>query len=72
MSAGRDIPCPMCSAPATDVRAGCTGCPLSRGCTMSCCPRCGYRFLEESAALGALRSLFGRLRALTGSLEQPS
>jgi len=66
----RDTPCPMCSAPATDVRDGCAGCPLTRGCRMACCPRCGYRFVEESSTFGALRTLFGRLRSLTRSMEQ--
>lgn len=30
------------------ARSACAGCPLGRGCTMICCPRCGYKMPGET------------------------
>jgi hypothetical protein len=54
--------CPMCAAPAADMHEACAGCPLARGCTVMCCPRCGYQFVERSATIHLLLTLWGSVR----------
>ena len=46
--------CPLCS---TDFEgAAChSTCPMSRGCDMVRCPRCGYEFVESGRILDMLR-----------------
>ena len=69
----RDQPedCPMCAAPAAEMHEACAGCPLAKGCTVLCCPRCGYQFLERSATVNLLVSLWGSARRqLTGRAKE--
>jgi hypothetical protein len=37
-----------------------SACPFSRGCEMVRCPRCGYEFVDESAVVRFVASLFRR------------
>ena len=52
----------MCAAPAAQMHEACAGCPLAKGCTVLCCPRCGYQFIERSATINLLVSLWARAR----------
>ena len=41
--------------------ASCHGsCPMSRGCEMVRCPRCGYEFVEDGYVAGLFRRLLSR------------
>lgn len=41
--------CPLCGYEyEPNLSAGCAGCPLAGACSVSCCPRCGYRLPAES------------------------
>ncbi len=46
--------CPLCSTDfaGTECRSSC---PLSRGCEMVRCPRCGYEFVEDGRLAAMLR-----------------
>jgi hypothetical protein len=59
---GHDTPtyaCPLCAL--AFVGGVCqVACPMSRGCAMVRCPRCGYEFVEDGRVAGWLRRLFGR------------
>jgi hypothetical protein len=35
--------CPLCGAVLREHESGCGACPLSKGCEMLCCARCGYK-----------------------------
>lgn len=37
-----------------------SSCPMSSGCAMVRCPRCGYEFVEDGAVAKLLRRLFKR------------
>ncbi len=39
------------------AETACTACPLSRGCHLVCCPRCGYQMPPEARLVGWLRNL---------------
>ena len=52
----------MCAAPAAQMHEACAGCPLAKGCTVLCCARCGYQFIERSATINLLVSLWGSAR----------
>lgn len=57
--------CPLC---ALDFVGGAchVACPMSSGCAMVRCPRCGYEFVEDGRVARWLRRLFGpRPEALT-------
>jgi rubredoxin len=41
--------------------ASCHGsCPMSRGCEMVRCPRCGYEFVQDGFVAGLFRKLLKR------------
>lgn len=41
--------CPLCGAAFDPLdRAACGGCPIGRGCRMTCCPACGYSWIEPA------------------------
>ncbi len=49
MAAGTTIQCPMCSFEYATAQEVChTGCPLAKHCHWLCCPRCGYRIVDEA------------------------
>ncbi len=62
--------CPLCG---TDfVGAECrSACPMSRGCTMVRCPRCGYEFVESGRLVDMLRRWIRRGPPATCLAEQP-
>jgi hypothetical protein len=57
MTGGVPAECPMCR---TDFEeAAChSSCPLSRGCAMVRCPRCGYEFVNDGYVSRLLTKLF--------------
>jgi hypothetical protein len=58
------VTCPLCAAEFDADGKGCRpSCPLSRGCSVVCCPSCGYSFPQETTGLaGGLRRLIDRLK----------
>ena len=52
--------CPMCGAAVGAGAEACESCPISSGCEVLCCPRCGYRFVERSVIWEFFRSLASR------------
>jgi hypothetical protein len=58
------IHCPLCGLEyeATASPSSCQACPLARGCSMACCPRCGYKMPTESR----LGKLIKKLTTATG------
>ena len=55
--------CALCSCSFDPEGQGCRpACPLSSGCAMVCCPRCGYGFPQEERGLaGMIRKVLVRL-----------
>ena len=54
--------CPLCGAGFDAEGQGCRpSCPMSRGCSVVCCPSCGYSFPQETGLAGKLRRLLDRL-----------
>jgi hypothetical protein len=53
----------LCGAAFDAEGQGCRpSCPLSRGCSVVCCPACGYSFPQETGLAGGLRRLLDRLK----------
>lgn len=56
-----DLPtyvCPLCALDFAG-RSCHLACPISRGCAMVRCPRCGYEFVEDGRVARWLRRMFG-------------
>ncbi|MBP2687679.1 MAG: hypothetical protein H6Q81_2584, partial [Deltaproteobacteria bacterium] len=53
------IRCPLCQCEIDPTDSSCrSGCPLSKGCTLVCCPRCGYSFpMPESKVVNFVKGL---------------
>ena len=58
------ILCPLCQCEIDPADTGCrTGCPMGKGCTLVCCPRCGYSFpMPESKVVNFVKGLFPKGR----------
>lgn len=53
--------CPLCGAKFDATAEGCRrDCPLSRGCSLVCCPHCSYGFPRERGLAGLLRKWLER------------
>ena len=66
--------CPLCGYEYDEHAVAChAACPMNKGCTMLCCPQCGYQMVDESkTAAGWLRRLWkgrarGPLQAVAGA-----
>jgi len=62
--------CPLCGCGFDAAEQGCRpSCPLAKGCSVVCCPSCGYSFPQENAGLaGRLRRMLDRVeRRRTGT-----
>jgi Fe2+ transport system protein FeoA len=59
------LACPLCGARFSRGVRPCAACPLSAGCDVVCCPRCGYSFPRSSRVVEALKGLFRRWRRRT-------
>ncbi len=54
--------CPLCGAGFDPAGQGCRpSCPMAKGCSVVCCPSCGYSFPQETGLAGGLRRLIDRL-----------
>ena len=54
--------CPLCGATFDADAGGCSpSCPLARGCTALCCPRCRYSFPREAGLSRLIRKALVRL-----------
>jgi Fe2+ transport system protein FeoA len=41
------VNCPLCNTTVDSLgQAGCRACPLAAGCKLTCCPNCGYSWIE--------------------------
>ena len=59
----RQESCPLCGFRFDAEGQGCRpSCPMYRGCSVVCCPGCGYSFPQESGVAAGLRRLIERLR----------
>jgi hypothetical protein len=62
-STSRGERCPLCGADFDAEGQGCRpSCPMSKGCSVVCCPSCGYSFPQETGLAGGLRRLIDRLK----------
>jgi hypothetical protein len=53
--------CPLCGNAFAAGGQGCRpSCPLAKGCSVVCCPSCGYSFPQETGLAGRLRRLVDR------------
>lgn len=63
MSDERIYECPLCSTDFAGSECH-SSCPMSRGCTMVRCPRCGYEFVESGRFVDMLRRWIRRAPAV--------
>jgi hypothetical protein len=60
-AAPRSERCPLCGTAFEAEGQGCRpSCALSKGCSVVCCPSCGYGFPQETGLAGRLRRLLDR------------
>ena len=52
--------CPLCQHVFPLEGAVCSGCGMTGGCEMIKCPRCGYKFVEESKIVSFFRKFFNK------------
>ncbi len=56
--------CPLCGHAFEAEGQGCRpSCPMAKGCSVVCCPSCGYSFPQERGLAGGLRRLLDRLKS---------
>lgn len=60
-----DYTCPLCTHAFSGANCH-SSCPMSKGCKMIRCPRCGYEFVEEGIVANWLRRI---LRGRSKSTE---
>ena len=72
MSAPPAITCPMCGATYAETEGrGCRGgCPVSSGCNLLACPRCGYEVPAQTKLTRWLSKWFGQEAPRVGSTER--
>jgi hypothetical protein len=55
--------CPLCGTEFDAEGQGCRpSCPMSRGCSVVCCPSCSYSFPQEVGLAGRLKRFLERRR----------
>ena len=71
MSAPQTITCPLCGATYAETEGrGCRGgCPVSSGCNLLACPRCGYEVPAQTKLTRWLSRWFGPDAAGAGATE---
>ncbi len=53
--------CPLCGCEFEEPEQACTACPMhSKGCSLKCCPSCGYALPGESKVLRLIRRIWRR------------
>ena len=56
--------CPLCGADFDAEGQGCRpSCPMAKGCSVVCCPSCGYSVPQERGLAGGLRRILDRLKS---------
>ncbi len=56
--------CPLCGMEFDADGQGCRpSCPMAKGCSVVCCPSCGYSFPQERGLAGGLRRILDRLKS---------
>ena len=63
--------CPLCSLDFEGAACH-SACPMSKGCAMVRCPRCGYEFVEEGTLAKMVRRLLGGLSGRAPSTSSTS
>jgi len=59
--------CPLCGTSFDASGQGCRpSCPMAKGCSVLCCPSCGYSFPQETGLAGGLRRLIDRWKERRG------
>ncbi len=59
--------CPLCGTDFDAEGQGCRpSCPMAKGCSVVCCPSCGYSFPQEKGLAGGLRRLIERFKSGKG------
>jgi transposase len=71
MSAPQTITCPLCGATYAETEGrGCRGgCPVSSGCNLLACPRCGYEVPAQTKLTRWLSRWLGQAAPRVGSTE---
>ncbi len=55
--------CPLCGVGFDPEGQGCRpSCPMAKGCSVVCCPACGYSFPQETGVARGLRRLIDRIK----------
>lgn len=70
MNGERNYECPLCGTDFEGAECHST-CPMSRGCTMVRCPRCGYEFVESGRFADMLRRWIRRAPKCEMPLQPP-
>jgi len=73
MNAPPAITCPLCGATYAETEGrGCRGgCPVSSGCNLLACPRCGYEVPAQTRLTRWLSKWFGQDAPRVGSTDGP-
>ena len=57
----REERCPLCGTAFDAGGQGCRpSCPMAKGCSVVCCPSCGYSFPQEVGLAAGLRRFLDR------------
>ena len=62
--------CALCGFEPEHDFAVCSGCSVNKSCSVSKCPHCGYRFVQDSAIVSLLRRVLRRLQNKPASLPR--
>lgn len=61
-TAATTFTCLLCGGAFTHAERVCAVCPLSTGCDVVACPRCGYAFPRTSRVVETLREMVARFK----------
>ncbi len=50
--------CLLCGFEFSPKEAQCSGCAVSKGCNVICCPHCGYHMVGDSSVLTWMKKIF--------------
>ncbi len=63
----REERCPLCGTTFDAGGQGCRpSCPMAKGCSVVCCPSCGYSFPQEVGLAAGLRRFLERRKSRRG------
>jgi len=55
------VTCALCGFNYSEAQACRPACPMSRGCTLVCCPNCGHGVARDGVVAATLRKLLVKL-----------